>query len=256
MNQLSLLDINSQELFADIKDPQVLLEKIAQSGCTNCARGSFRNESKDLKITISYGNPRAKVWVIGKSPGIEDARIGTPFSFGSGDKLKELIKERGFDLEKDIFWINPVFCPMTDNATPTTRELAACSVYFKKLIDLCKPQTFIAVGGTAYTALTGLTDKIENLAGRNTPYKSIFNNIPVWVIYHTAYWFKAGANLKDLQRKTQITLDAFAQTVQSTAEKMQFTKGRISQIDTNIARKLRWPNRVKEIEEFINGYNK
>lgn len=45
-----------------------------------------------------------------------------------------------------------------------------------------------------------------------------------------------------------------ARGVNETAEILSVHKSRVVQMTTNVFRKLRWPNHLKKIEEFIDEY--
>ena len=46
-----------------------------------------------------------------------------------------------------------------------------------------------------------------------------------------------------------------ARGVNETAEKMGVNKSRVPQLTCSVFRKLRWPNHLKEMKEFIDEYS-
>jgi DNA polymerase len=150
---------------------------------------------------------------VGKSPGEKDGELGIPFSFGSGTKCAELLAKIGLSWEKDCYITNPVFCAANGDPTPSVREIIACGFYFDRLVELCRPKSFFALGSTALRALVGKSFEMARVAGHTDPIPSRFRAdgkpVPVWCIYHPAYFFKPKVNTERAQSLAMATLNAF-----------------------------------------------
>lgn len=270
MFQTSLFDIDNQISLEGINDLLGLVDKISGSNCCGCVRSTFRQDNPKTNITVYRGNTRAEVWVVGKSPGVKDSIKGIPYSHGSGEVLIKMLKYIGLD-ESNTFMTNPVFCPSEGDSTPTVKEMTACSTYFNKMIEVGKPKLFIALGGTAFRALTDETRQVSEIAGKDKPFDSKFidddgNKIPIWVLYHPAVLFKEKADVDSIKRSMLVTLNSLKLFLEKKNKEVELTVGeaakaldvsapRISQLDANILRKMRWTARVDKIEEVVNGKN-
>lgn len=199
-----------KSLFDDLETtltPKDAITNIANSGCQECPRGVWRNTQSGLKITVAKGNPNAKIIVVGKSPGIADSEVGLPFSFGSMDMLTKMLKSVGIDPIKDCLLTNPVFCPMHDDKDPSMGDIKTCMLWFKQLIDSVRPKIFIALGATAYKGLSHKPIIMNDIAAHINPMETIYN-IPAFVVYHPAYFFKQGVDVNKLKREAYNTLRA------------------------------------------------
>lgn len=186
MQQKSLLDFATTASYEHIENPWEMMRELQCSECTSCRRAEFRESDPSLKITVATGKMPADLMVVGKSPGIRDAREGIPFSFESGDMLKTMLEAIGLDWKKDVCLTNPVFCAMEEDKAPTKKEMMACAINMGQMVRTVKPKAFLALGNIAYQGLTGETRTMEELAGRTTPFPSKYDR-PVWVVYHPAY---------------------------------------------------------------------
>lgn len=268
MKQISIMNIQTDLDLMTISSKEELIDKIKTSNCQNCARGQFRDETQGQKIVVSRGNPDAQIWVVGKSPGVNDGEEGIPFSFGSGDLLRHTLQSIGLDPERDCFFTNTVFCASHGDSTPTDKEIVACSSYFHRLIELCVPRVFLAVGSVAFTALTEQQKSMEEISGKDYSFQSVFkgnngNPIPVWAIYHTAAWFKPNAS-EDIKSKTLLTMKAFSKAVKNItsgknmsdiAQDLGVSRARAKELNTGVTRNLRWPGQLKDIEKFVGDTN-
>ena len=260
-NQLSLFNIIEE------KQTVIDIEKnILSSNCTDCSRSTFRIENPKQKITISNGNPEGKFWIMGKSPGVNDGETGIPYSHGSGKVLINMMEYVGLDWSTDCYAINPVFCADKDDKVPTVRELKECSKYVDRIITAGSPALFIGLGSVAIEALTDKKIKISEIAGATQPIETKYG-IPLWPFYHTATLFKYHNNkpkLEEIQLSMLKTLNALKHEVdkikgireltpKELSEEISMTLPNISLMNSSIARKLRWTNFLKDIEEELYG---
>jgi uracil-DNA glycosylase family 4 len=220
MYQISLFDMVAASELEKIEDPFILLRTIGDSDCTRCRRSLYRQSNPGQKITLYRGDPGARIWVVGKSPGMADGLEGVPFSFGSGDLLKRWLKYLGKDTETGYFMINPVFCAAADDRSPTVGELRSCSFFFDLLVSRLKPELFLCLGLTAYSAVTlGLDNqnqlaniRLSDIVGRDKPVQTRFD-IPAWIVYHPAFFFKGTPDIEEAKVKTELTLGALKNAI-------------------------------------------
>jgi uracil-DNA glycosylase family 4 len=118
----------------------------------------------------SSGSVGAPIMVIGEAPGrlgADDSAI--PFHGDKAGQNFELLIEMAGISRYEIFVTNAVLCNPKDdngnNATPTRKEVEACSKFLKRQIELVSPQIIITLGAQALGALANIEDHNFTLSG-------------------------------------------------------------------------------------------
>jgi uracil-DNA glycosylase len=94
------------------------------------------------------GNPDADVVFIGEAPGKKEAVEGRPFIGRSGQLLRSLIREIGFDDIKDVYITSPVkYLP--DRGTPTSEDIAHGRIHLMKQFAVIQPKVVMLLGRVA-----------------------------------------------------------------------------------------------------------
>lgn len=133
-------------------------------------RRAYRDQDYWGLPVPAFGDPRARVLVIGLAPGAHGAnRTGRMFTGDrSGDYLYRALYETGFasqptsesrddGLELSGIYITAAArCAPPDNK-PSPEELAACRPYLEREIDLLRDvRVVVALGGLAFRAYLGI----------------------------------------------------------------------------------------------------
>jgi len=146
-------------------------------GCTRCRLCEQRRT-----IVFGEGDPRAEVMFIGEGPGADEDRTGRPFVGQAGKLLDEMIFALGFD-RRQAYIGNVVKCRPPGNRDPREDEMAACSEFLDRQIELIGPRVIVALGRVAARRLTGTDKPMGALRGRWTSYLGI----PLMPMFHPAY---------------------------------------------------------------------
>jgi uracil-DNA glycosylase family 4 len=127
-------------------------------------RRAYRDWEYWGKPVPGFGDPRARVLVIGLAPGAHGAnRTGRMFTGdSSGDFLYRALYEAGFASQpesrsrqdglklRDLYITAAVRCAPPDNR-PTREELARCRPYLERELDLLgRVRVVVALGGVAF----------------------------------------------------------------------------------------------------------
>src|ERR1044071_4192177 len=129
------------------------LVKVA-AGCTLCPAMCGRS----AVLSELNGSPEARVMFIGEAPGRKGAdRTRVPFSGDqSGANLDRFLNSIHLTREQ-IFITSAALCnPRTDsgaNRKPTQKELANCSEFLRRTIELIDPRVIVTLGSVALEAL-------------------------------------------------------------------------------------------------------
>ena len=150
---------------------------ITAADCTLC-----RLSEKRQTVVFGEGDPRAAVMFIGEGPGAEEDRTGRPFVGQAGQLLDRMIFAMGFE-RQEVYIANVVKCRPPGNRDPKDDEVAACSDYLDRQIDLIGPEIIVALGKPASRRLTGTNKPMGALRGRWSTYRGT----PLMPVFHPAY---------------------------------------------------------------------
>jgi len=148
----------------------------AVESCTRCPL--YKTANKGVPGT---GNPKAKLVCVGEAPGANEDETGLPFVGAAGNLLTKILA--AVDLTREeVFISNVVKHRPPGNRNPTPEEIAACSPYFVRQLQLIKPKVILALGTFAAQTLLETKTPIGKLRGEVHRY----HGIPVVVTYHPA----------------------------------------------------------------------
>ena len=129
-----------------------------------------RFEGCSLRLTATNtvfvdGNQTAPLMLIGEAPGAEEDRLGKPFVGRSGQLLDRMLAAIGVDRTRACI-TNVLYWRPPGNRKPTPGEIESCLPFVQRHIALIRPKLLMLCGGTATSALLGLSDGITRLRGR------------------------------------------------------------------------------------------
>ena len=128
--------------------------------CTRCQLGFSRN-----RFVFGVGNERADIMFVGEGPGANEDQQGIPFVGQAGQLLDQLLGSIGLS-RPDIYIANCVKCRPPGNRDPLPEELATCTPYLFRQIELIKPRLICTLGNFATKTLLKTTSGITSLHGR------------------------------------------------------------------------------------------
>ena len=146
------------------------------STCTKCALSATRNS-----VVFSRGNPEAKLVFIGEAPGADEDEQGLPFVGRAGQLLTKIIGAINLTRD-DVFIANVLKHRPPGNRNPLPDEVAACSPYLVRQIELVRPKVILALGTFAAQTLLETKTTIGKLRGQIHRYYGV----PLIVTYHPA----------------------------------------------------------------------
>ncbi len=157
------LDELTAELLACRHCPRLVewREKVARE-----KRRAYRDQEYWGKPVPGFGDPRARVFVVGLAPGAHGSnRTGRQFTGdASGDFLYAALFRAGFASQptstsrddgltlNDLYTAPVCRCAPPDNK-PTPQEMANCQPYLVREIELIQPKVFVALGRFAYESI-------------------------------------------------------------------------------------------------------
>jgi len=127
------------------------------------------------------GNPNARFVVVGEAPGATEDETGRPFVGAAGQLLTKILAAINLRRE-DVFICNVIKHRPPGNRNPLPNEIAACSPYLIRQLELIRPGVILALGTFAAQTLLETKESIGKLRGRVHRY----HGIPLIVTYHPA----------------------------------------------------------------------
>ena len=118
------------------------LQEIARlvAVCTDCALHQGRRNA-----VPGEGDPKAELMFIGEGPGAQEDAQGRPFVGAAGGFLEELLRSIGLT-RRQVYIANMVKCRPPQNRDPLPEEMAACSKYLNRQIELIAPLLIVTLG--------------------------------------------------------------------------------------------------------------
>ena len=110
------------------------------TACTDCQLHVGRTNA-----VPGEGPDGAELLFIGEGPGFHEDRQGRPFVGPAGNLLEDLLQSIGMTRDQ-VYIANMVKCRPPDNRDPVPSEIAACSKYLDRQIELLDPLLIVTLG--------------------------------------------------------------------------------------------------------------
>lgn len=127
------------------------------------------------------GSATARLLVCGEAPGASEDASGRPFVGPAGQLLTKILAAVQLARE-DVFICNVLKHRPPGNRNPRPEEVAACSPFLVRQIDLIRPRAILALGTFAAQTLLETKLSIGKLRGQIHRYYGV----PLVVTYHPA----------------------------------------------------------------------
>jgi DNA polymerase len=150
-------------------------------GCTKCPLSATRTHT-----VFGEGNVDARVMFVGEGPGENEDLQGRPFVGRAGEQLNKQIAAMGLKRE-DVFIANVVKCRPPGNRTPAPHEVATCTPYLARQIEIIRPEAIITLGLPATQHFLQTNAPMKRLRGVWASWRGI----AVMPTYHPAYLLRA-----------------------------------------------------------------
>jgi len=191
-----LPSVQSPSLFEERVDNDSL-ERIRSDIGPNCTRCKLHRARKN--IVFGVGDPKAELVFVGEGPGHEEDIQAEPFVGRAGKLLTQMIEAMGLR-RPDVYICNVVKCRPPENRLPEKDEIATCSPYLVRQLDVIKPKVICCLGACSAQTLLNTTQGISRYRGEWFDYRGA----RLLATYHPAYLLRNPAAKsevwKDLQK--------------------------------------------------------
>jgi uracil-DNA glycosylase len=132
-------------------------------------------------------NGRPRFVLVGEAPGAQEDETGRPFVGRSGALLDELLAEAGLDRAQAAV-LNVVKCRPPGNRTPKSPEVARCSGWLRRQLELLDAPVVVALGLSAAKWFLGPRTVLATVRG--VPHD--VDGRAVWATYHPSAAIRFG----------------------------------------------------------------
>src|SRR3954470_4078142 len=150
--------------------------------CTACSLHKGRAQT-----VFGVGDEKAEWLLVGEAPGAEEDRLGEPFVGQAGRLLDNMLAAIDLKRGENVYICNVLKCRPPGNRNPEPEEVAKCTPFLLRQIELIRPKLIIAMGRFAAQTLLNSDASIASLRGRVHRYAER----PLIVTYHPAYLLRS-----------------------------------------------------------------
>lgn len=129
----------------------------AYEGCTLKKRAT--------QLVFADGNPEAEVMLVGEGPGEQEDLQGKPFVGRAGQLLDRMLASIGLDRTK-VYIANMVPWRPPGNRDPSPEEMALCTPFLLRQVELVAPKFLITLGNVPTKALFQTQNGITRMRGQ------------------------------------------------------------------------------------------
>lgn len=127
--------------------------------CTKCRLHETRTNT-----VFGEGDPDAKIFFVGEGPGETEDLTGRPFVGRAGKLLDKMIAGMGLTRQQ-VFIANIVKCRPPQNRVPGADEVASCTPYLERQLEIVRPQVIVTLGRPATTYMLNVKSAMGQLRG-------------------------------------------------------------------------------------------
>jgi uracil-DNA glycosylase len=152
------------------------------AGCAACGLRKTCTQT-----VFGVGDEQADWLLVGEAPGAEEDVRGEPFVGQAGKLLDAMLAGIGLKRGDDVYIANVLKCRPPGNRNPEPAEVAQCSPFLRRQVELIGPKLILAMGRFACQTLLDTDSSIASLRGRVHRYQGV----PLIVTYHPAYLLRS-----------------------------------------------------------------
>jgi uracil-DNA glycosylase family 4 len=182
------LDADAAEVarIADAASDWIALADVAR-GCVACPELAAVRQHVVVGDVPLSGRPR--LVLVGEAPGATEDETGRPFVGKSGALLDLLLAEAGLS-RREAAVLNVVKCRPPANRTPRSSEVARCSGWLHRQLELLGAPVVVALGLSAAKWFLGPRTVLGQVRGRAHD----VDGRAVWATYHPSAAIRFGPN--------------------------------------------------------------
>jgi DNA polymerase len=147
-------------------------------GCTKCRLCEQRTQT-----VFGEGDVDARIFFIGEGPGENEDKTGRPFVGRAGQLLDKMIAGMGLQREQ-VYIANIVKCRPPGNRVPMPDEVATCTPYLERQLEIVRPAVIVTLG---LPAAKYMLQDPKITMGRVRGKWQLWRGIKLMPTYHPSY---------------------------------------------------------------------
>ncbi|MBW1645767.1 MAG: uracil-DNA glycosylase, partial [Deltaproteobacteria bacterium] len=152
------------------------------------------------------GDPNAELMFVGEAPGRDEDRAGIPFVGRAGQLLTKIIQAIKLTREQ-VYIANILKCRPPNNRNPEPEEIASCSPFLYRQIEVIRPKVICALGSFAAQTLLDTKVSIGRLRGHAHQFDDHTLLVPT---YHPAFLLRNPNKKRDVWEDMQLVMQLLA----------------------------------------------
>lgn len=157
----------------------------AYEGCTLKRRAT--------QLCFADGNPEAKIMLVGEGPGEQEDLQGKPFVGRAGQLLDRMLAAIGLDRTR-VYIANMVPWRPPGNREPSPEELALCTPFLVRQVELVAPKFLLTLGNVPTRSLFHTTNGITRMRGQWKELEIGSHRVRSLATLHPAYLLRTPAS--------------------------------------------------------------
>ncbi len=163
-----------------VEEKRIRLSELDENevrGCTKCRLCESRTHT-----VFGEGDADARIFFIGEGPGETEDRTGRPFVGRAGELLDRMIAGMGLTREQ-VMIANIVKCRPPGNREPAPDEVATCTPYLVRQLEVVRPRVIVTLGRPALQYMLNQKISISRMRGQWQTWRGI----KLMPTFHPAY---------------------------------------------------------------------
>lgn len=122
-------------------------------------------KKRATQLVFADGNPEAEIMLVGEGPGEQEDLVGKPFVGRAGQLLDRMLAAIGLDRSK-VYIANMVPWRPPGNRDPTPEEMAQCTPFLLRQVELVAPKFLVTLGNVPTKSLFQTQNGITRMRGQ------------------------------------------------------------------------------------------
>jgi DNA polymerase len=157
----------------------------AYEGCTLKKRAT--------QLCFADGNPEAEIMLVGEGPGEQEDLQGKPFVGRAGQLLDRMLASIGLD-RSTVYIANMVPWRPPGNRDPSPEELALCTPFLIRQVELVAPRFLVTLGNVPTKSLFQTASGITRMRGQWKELEIGSHRVRSLATLHPAYLLRTPAS--------------------------------------------------------------
>ncbi len=193
--------VEASTVVAELTQEQIIIRTTPISDCSELGWVALKQGVKVctacklragcMQTVFGVGDEKPDWLFVGSWPSEDDEAKDEPFAGQAGQLLDNMLATIKLQRSEKVYLTNIVKCSGAINRAPQADEIARCSPYLTRQIQLLQPKLIVALGHAAATTLLGEDREWSSLLGKVHDYICVVQDgsqqsIPLIITHHPA----------------------------------------------------------------------